>query len=134
MKLDTLLEALVKIGNIYGMTLIVREPNYQKQLFIIPPNTKIPLHKHDNVRTQIIFLEGEMVFERSGRLLELFSPADSGRAFIIEPDEEHGAITKGQAGIFISEQYWLGGKPLSSLHLNWNGEPLNEEHARQLAA
>lgn len=75
-----------------------------------------------------------MIFEKSNRQLNLCSPADSGRCFIIDPDEEHGAWTLDQTGIFISEQYWLGGEPLKSLHLNWNGQPINEEHAKQLAA
>lgn len=108
--------------------------NYQRQLCIIPPRTRIPLHSHKNVRTNIIFLAGHVVFNKGERSIELSSPQDSYRAFIIDPGEEHGCFTLGQDFIFLTEQYWLEGEPVKSLHLNWNGEPINGEHAKQLEA
>lgn len=122
---------LTDVGDIKIITLEVKE-HYQKQLCIVPPRTRIPLHKHSNVRTNIIFLHGNVVFLKGGRSLELIAPQDSGRGFIIDPDEEHGCYTMGQHFIFLTEQYWLNNEPVRSLHLNWNGEPINQEHANQL--
>lgn len=119
------------VGDIKIITLEQRE-NYQKQLCIVPPRTRIPRHSHNNVRTNIIFLHGNVVFLKSEKSLELLAPQDCGRGFIINPGEEHGCYTLGQHFIFLTEQYWLENTPVRSLHLQWDGEPMNEEHARQL--
>lgn len=120
--------------NIGGIKIITleRRANYQRQLCIVPPRTVIPRHFHDNVRTNIIFLAGHVVFHKGERNIELSSPQDSYRAFIIDPSEEHGCHTLGQDFIFLTEQYWLGDSKVRSLHLQWTGEPINEEHANEL--
>lgn len=121
-----------KIAGVIEEFLLVEKPDYQKFLYIIPPRIKIPSHRHSGVRVNITFLDGQMIFFKGDRQLELFSPADSGRSFIIEPDEWHGAYTVGQCGIFITEQYKLTDKTLISPALNWEGDPINAEHAKQI--
>lgn len=121
-----------KVGNLLIVTL-VRKENYQKQLCIIPPNTKIPSHKHHNVRTNIVFLYGWVMFKKSEREIELTSPQDCERRFMINEGEAHAAETKEQHCIFISEQYWLDNENVRSLHLQWEGEPINKDHEEQLA-
>lgn len=102
------------------------------QLCILPPRTLIPLHKHHNVRNQITFLHGHVVFKKQGKEIELNSYANAGRSFIIEPDEEHGAETFEQYCVFITEQFWLDGEEVKSLHLQWSGPCINKEHEEQL--
>lgn len=120
-----------KIGNIDLVTLVTRK-GYQKQVCIIPPYTKIPSHKHPNVRTQITFLHGHAIFTRGGKEIELNSYTDAGRTFIIDPDQEHSAETKGEHCAFMTEQHWLNNEPVRSLHLQWVGEPINKDHEKQL--
>jgi hypothetical protein len=128
------LEALVNnVGGVLIVTLAKKE-GYQKQLCIIPPRIQIPSHNHKNVRTNIIFLEGFAVFIKSGKSIELVSPQDACRSFIIDPGEEHAAYTLDRHCIFISEQYWLENEPVRSLHLQWTGDPINQEHEKQLNA
>lgn len=123
-----------KIQTFDGITIItlVSLESYQKQLCIIPPRTKIPSHHHKNVRTNIVFLDGFAIFIKSGRSLELLSPQDSGRGFIIDPDEEHSAYTLDRHCIFITEQYWLENEKVRSLELQWEGAPMNKEHEEEL--
>lgn len=120
-----------KVGNLLIITLS-SSGNYQKQLCIIPPHTKIPKHSHQNVRTNIVFLYGWVSFTSAEKSIELSSPQDCERRFMINEGEEHSAETKEQHCIFISEQYWLDNTKVKSLHLQWNGEPINEEHGKQL--
>jgi hypothetical protein len=122
----------VNVGDVKIITLERWGDSYQKQLCIIPPWTKIPLHRHENVRTQITFLHGWSLFYKNGVERELTFPQDCGRSFIIDPSEEHGCFTQVQPLIFITEQYWLNNEPVKSLHLNWQGAPINEQHAEQL--
>jgi quercetin dioxygenase-like cupin family protein len=123
--------AEINIGEVKIITLEKRV-NYQRQLCIVPPRTIIPRHSHKDVRNNIIFLSGHVVFHKDDRNLELSSPQDSYRSFIIDPGEEHGCHTLGQEFIFLTEQYWLNNEPVRSLHLNWRGEPINQDHANQL--
>jgi quercetin dioxygenase-like cupin family protein len=121
--------------NVGGLKIITLESRggYQRQLCIVPPRTVIPRHSHNNVRTNIIFLAGHVVFHKGDKSIELSSPQDSYRGFIIDPGEDHGCHTLGQDFIFLTEQYWLDNEPVRSLHLNWRGEPINQDHANQLS-
>lgn len=122
-----------KVGNVIIDTLVSNK-NYQRQICIVPPWTVIPEHSHKNVRTQITFLHGFAIFEKGGRSIPLYTHSDSGRSFIIEPDEAHSARTQEQFCIFLTEQYWLNDEPVRSLHLNWIGEPINKDHEKQLTS
>lgn len=121
------------VGYNIKRVLLESRVGFQCEIYIVPPFTTIPAHSHNNVRNNIVFLNGLMVFEKSGNSLELISPQDSGRGFIIDPGEMHSAFTKGQWGIFMTEQYWLDNEPVIPLHLNWqNGRPIDDQHEKQL--
>jgi len=124
-------EASFKIGPIVGITLKACD-RYLKQIFIIPPRTHIPPHAHPAVESKITFISGDMLFFREGKEMELISPADNGKFFIIKSGVIHGAYTFDEVGIFMNEQTWHI-IPKKGVHLNWQGAPINHEHARMLA-
>ena len=46
----------------------------------------------------------------------------------ILPHDVHGASVGPSGGCFISVQHWLGGVAPTSVHLDWDGPPLDEGH------
>lgn len=123
-------EACFKIGPITGVT-IYKHGNILRQIFIIPPRTHIPPHAHPDVRSRITFISGDMLFFKTGKEMELKSPLDNGKTFIIGPGVIHGVYTFDEIGVFMNEQEW-GVEPALGAHLNWIGAPINHEHAAML--
>ena len=130
------LEVFQQAGEHSGVTLY-REGRYQAQLWLCPPDSEITDHAHPNARSIFGLLGGKVRFRRGGfhvgrsdtELLWL------GRAGMllhqVEPGVSHGATIKGGGAAFFSITEWLDDNP-RSVHLDWDGEPLDHKHAEQI--
>lgn len=127
-------DAITHIAGNAGVTLY-REGRFQVQLFILPPNTEITNHRHPGIDVIEVGVAGEGVFRRRGKSRDLSSAltkADGPSAVVrLKPEDWHSASIGSGGGAFLSIQEWLNTPP-SSVHLDWLGVPLDEDHARSL--
>lgn len=122
-----------------GVSAIVlyRAPPYQIQLFIIAPNTLIPMHSHPNVDSYEMFLGG-IHFTHGA---ETISPGDEkdfldptgvslyrGALARVKPGDTHGGVASPQGGSFISVQKWLNGIPPTTVGADWSGVNMGAAH------
>lgn len=116
---------------------LFRQPPFQVELFIAPPDTEIPSHKHPNVDSIEVHLCGDTGFVVRGHRLTKENLAkvaiDGASAFCgfkfrVRPSDDHGAHIGPAGGAFLSVQHWLDGVAPSSVGMNWDG-PAHETSA-----
>lgn len=135
------------IEGIHGVVLF-REKPFQVQLFIVEPNFIIPEHKHPNVDSYEVFLNG-MKFTHnenladSGLILDFESgmipdvrgvSTLRGACIRVQPEELHGGQASPSGGSFISIQEWLNNIEPSSVENDWEGEAIGELHRKHITS
>lgn len=127
-----------KVGGNTG-TVLFRQAPFQVQLFLNDPNSEIADHTHPNVDSYEVYVAGDVYFRQNGK--ELLTPDIIatvtperllGTRLRIHPNDVHGASVGPSGGSFISIQHWLNGVAPSSVHLDWDGPPLDEGHKKTL--
>lgn len=108
-------EVVVQFGYIFGVTLF-RDGPFQVQLFIAPPHSAAPKHRHPNVDTIEYYVMGDIKFEPD-RLIAL--PFSKGALLDIDHTNAHIAVAGETGGCFISIQKWLNGVPPTSVEKDW---------------
>ena len=84
-----------------------RDGQFQTQLFTVEPNVSIPNHRHPNVDSYEVAMNG-MTFSHSGRTIP-FKIMRPGMAIYVDHDDLHEAYTLENGGCFLSVQQWLNG-------------------------
>jgi len=108
-------EPVVCDDAIYGVVLY-RQPPYQVQLFIMPPNSFIEDHIHPNVDSYEVFVGGDIAFRCNG---EQYIQDVLGASIRVLPDSWHGGKFGGRGGCFLSIQKWLNDVPPTSVGHDW---------------
>jgi hypothetical protein len=123
----------------FSLLTFYRQKEFQVQLTICKPNSRIPDHAHPNVDTMVSYVCGELYFRVDGK--EVFKPEDifqteDGRTsknfkfMRVKPGQMHGATIGDKGAAFITFQRWLSGTP-KSVELDWDGPPLSKEHSER---
>lgn len=102
---------LVFSGELYGIVLY-RQPPYQVQLFIIPPNCEIDDHIHPNVDSYEVYVSGDIKFRINGEVSEE-------NVIRVYPTSFHGGSFGPQGGCFVSVQKWLNNVEPTSVGADW---------------
>lgn len=135
-------DALDFVGPNSCVTLF-RDGAFQVQLFTCQPNTEIPDHGHPNMRGYAMYLSGDVYFRRNGTYTitpELVAETEAkGKTLLgligrLDPGDTHGATIGPRGGAFIGIQEWINDVAPKSVHLDWTGEPVDADHAKQLEA
>lgn len=116
-------------------TILYRDGEFQVQMFICDPDSDITDHTHPNVDSVQVYVSGDMYFRRNGE--QLITPEQaplvpSGFSHRVPPGEIHGAKIGPRGGVFITIQEWLNGETPRSVHLDWSGRALSQEHAAEI--
>jgi hypothetical protein len=126
-------------GNLPGVVLY-RSGQFQVQLFLFPAGTVVKPHIHPNVDTIESHVSGHYDFRVGGvsaipldHLQDRSGPASRwwGRGVRVRPTDWHDLTVFDTGACFLSFQHWLRSEP-SSVGDDWNGEPANPAHAKQL--
>jgi hypothetical protein len=133
------LEGMSWAGNLGGVV-VYRAGQFQVQLFIFPPGSHVPYHRHPNVDTVEIHVAGHYEFIVNGHpviplnhLHDRRGPVSRwwGRGVRVRPTDLHSLQVYGAGACFLSIQHWLNGEP-TSVGLDWDGEPSNAGHRTAL--
>lgn len=129
--------AYSRVGGNTGQV-VFREGAFQVQLFICDPDSEITDHVHPNVDTYEVYVSGDVYFRKNGLPLirpEIVTANEDGSCRLlgiidrVKPADWHGAAIGPRGGCFLSIQEWLNGHKPSSVHLDWDGQPLDAAHA-----
>jgi hypothetical protein len=128
-------DAYMQAGCNTGLVLF-RQPPWQVQLFICAPDGEIVDHSHPHVDSYEIYVTGDVYFRHRGKTVltpEMISNIGPMSLSIrVLPTDLHGGSVGPRGGSFISIQHWIDREP-SSVHLSWDGPPLDQEHQVYLA-
>lgn len=94
---------------------------WQLELWWCPRGAVIPMHRHPHVESVLVFLGGEMLWNREwsdGKGLgRTFRARDFLRAFDVSSDCAHGAKVTGRFGLFANLERWTGPKTSAAIDL-----------------
>lgn len=129
--------AVDKIEDVYSV-LWYREPPFQVQMFIVPPNYVIPEHTHPNVDSFEVYLGGQIRFSHRGKwvvdqeALEVPGPMGTaplrGYTIRVKPDDLHGGTFGPAGGVFLSVQHWLNGVEPHCVSADYDGIVMGPKH------
>lgn len=111
------LNRLVFDDQLSGVVLY-RQPPYQVQLFLVPPNCEIDDHTHPNVDSYEVYVNGDVDFRVNGEI-------SSEHVIRIHPTTSHGGSFGERGGCFISVQKWLNDVTPSSVGADWKDKEGN---------
>lgn len=135
-------DAIRKVGSFTGITLLRSGP-YQVQLWIGEPNAAVEDHKHPNVDTVQVYVSGQIYLKVNGIPItapdvvkrgENGATNFNGRFTRIHPEDAHSFTLGPLGGSWLTVEKWLNGVQPTSTELDWEGPPINDAHAEELAA
>ena len=124
---------------------LFRRGRFQVELYLSMPNSGSPAHKHPGVESTFMYLTGNLTFNLEGQ--ETHNTADKQKPKQMGQHEVHhmfGAKAESpdglahwlnvgpEGGAFLSFEYWKDRDP-TSVTINWEGEPVGEDHRKTLA-
>jgi hypothetical protein len=124
------------IDGVVALTLF-REPPFQVQMFIGPPNHIVPAHTHPNVDSIEVYVGGDVWFTRRGRYvltprhtkrLRDGTSRRTGASFRVLPTDVHGGHVGPRGGVFLSIQQWLNGVPPTCVSSDYVGVVMGPQH------
>jgi len=74
------------------------------------------MHRHSRIESLLVFLGGRMQWTLNAKS-KVFGWLDVGRMFHVGPDDDHGAVTTGQFGLFANWETWRGDKSSAACDL-----------------
>ena len=89
---------------------------WQLEIWFCPSESVIPCHYHPNIESQIMFVGGNMIWQRDG-WAKAFTWRDIGRVFSVPACVRHGAFTIGRFGIFANLERWTAAKTSAAIDL-----------------
>jgi hypothetical protein len=128
------------VKQIEGGTSVIwyRDPQFQIQMFILPPNFLIPEHTHPNVDSYEVYVGGQIRFSHSGKWQmpeEDMFEADAmgfsrnrGTYKRVRPNDLHGGMSGPGGGVFMSVQRWLNGVEPHCITDDYTGILCGTEH------
>jgi quercetin dioxygenase-like cupin family protein len=120
-----------------GVTLY-RDDRFQVQLWVFPPNAKVTDHAHPGLDTWLVRVAGKLKFRLHGKykpLSEMERTEWGGMktwTLHVPPGVSHGADIGPEGASFLSLTERLDGEHPESVHLIWDGPPLDEKHGQVL--
>lgn len=119
---------LVQYGACLGVVLY-RHEQYQVQLFITPPNSKIEPHIHPNVDSYEVYVNGDIEFMCNDVWYRDTGDGVSrlGESIRVLPSSWHGGNFGERGGCFLSVQKWLNGVKPSSVGEDWHDKDNNDK-------
>lgn len=132
-------DGITRVGDYTGL-ILYRQPPFQVELWILPPNMQSTEHSHPNVDIFLVHVTGDLKVWVGDKLV--LGPVDTvpdkngvtksnGNFVRIAPGELHKAETGPLGGAFMNVQLWTDGKPRST-DSDWKGDALNEDHKKKL--
>jgi hypothetical protein len=123
----------MRAGAHHGVTLCRQGP-FLVQLWISEPNSTIAPHAHPNAHGWAVVTAGEILFAVSGRVVREPERVPFGDGLVpivrVPAGASHRARIGAAGGSFLAITHWFG-EP-TSVHLDWSGNPLDEQHADEL--
>lgn len=120
-----------------GVTLY-RDERFQVQLWIFPPRARVTDHRHPGMDIWLVRVAGKLRFRLHGAYVPL-SDADRMEwggmktwCLHVPPGAMHGADIGESGASFLTVAERVDGRVPESVHLIWDGPPLDEEHGRIL--
>ena len=131
----------VYVTDISYSYVLYREGQYQAELYLVRPNTSSPEHSHPGVENIIMVWGGDVSFSQEGRYNDLSEfykeagPNGTNKLFgMTSPNLKgtatHALFAGNKGGAFLSLEKWPEGKKMTSVTINWEGEPVDEEHGK----
>ncbi len=132
-------DGIARIGDYTGI-ILYRQPPFQVELWIVPPNTESPPHSHPGTDIFLVHITGEIKVWLGDELI--LGPAQTmpgsngvtksnGNFVRLPPGQMHRAGSGPLGAAFMNVQLWLDGKPRFTSE-DWIGEGLNEAHKKKL--
>jgi hypothetical protein len=132
-----LLNAVHSIESVWSVTWY-RQPPFQVQMFIVPPNYVIPEHTHPNVDSFEVYIGGQIRFSHSGEWViseeDFTTPTERdlarkrGATIRVRPGDLHGGIFGPAGGVFMSVQQWLHGVDPHCVAADYSGPVMGPDH------
>lgn len=116
------LDNSINHNGVISGTVLYRQPPYQVQLFIVPPNSEIKSHIHPDVDSYEVYMTGDIKFWSDDVLYETTNP---GMFIRVHPQSPHGGDFGEKGGCFLSVQKWLNGVEPTSVGNNWDDKDSN---------
>jgi len=132
-------DGIARIGDYTGM-ILYRQPPFQVELWILPPNVEATEHCHPNTDIFLVHVTGEikvwlgddLVLGPAQTVADKNGVTKSNGNFVrLPPGQLHRAGTGPLGGAFMNIQLWLDGNPRFTAE-DWKGDPLNDEHKKKL--
>jgi hypothetical protein len=133
--------AVRNIEDVWSVTWF-REPPFQIQMFLVPPNYVIPEHTHPNVDSFEVYLGGQIRFSHGGEWVvsedaftnpgQLGLPQMRGATIRVKPGEKHGGVFGPGGGVFMSVQHWLNGVDPHCVAADYDGPVMGPDHFRKV--
>jgi hypothetical protein len=131
-----LLDAVHDVDGVRSVTMF-RDPPFQVQMFVVPPNKIIPEHTHPNVDSYEVYVAGQIRFSKQGRWCATEEEANTavnglcalrGTAIRVHPSDPHGGSFGPSGGVFLSVQKWLNGVEPTCVANDYTGVVMGADH------
>jgi hypothetical protein len=125
------------VNGYVGLTLY-RDDRFQVQMWTFPPHSEVSEHAHPNLDSVLVKVTGKFRLVLNGKWM---SPRDVQRTqwrgmntwmTKIAANDVHGVRVGGEGASFLSITERTDGQIPESVHVVWDGPPLDEEHAAEL--
>ena len=123
----------VQAGVHSGITMF-RDGPFMVQQWTCPANSEIGAHSHPHLDGYAVRIDGNIVFTVDGRIARprgLFYGGKKRPVVAVPAGAEHSAVIGPVGAVFLAITEWLDGAP-TSVHLDWQGTPLDARHAAEL--
>lgn len=126
-----------RVGECVG-TILYRDDRFQVQLWDVAPGGVVADHNHPDIESWVVLLGGRFSLRKHGTELRrkdvTFLDYQGHKVGMVHlaPGDVHGFRAHDTGGSLLSISERLDGEKPVSVHLNWNGEPLNADHATEL--
>jgi hypothetical protein len=126
--------------NGYVGLILYRDERFQVQMWTFPPHAVVTEHSHPSIDSWLVRVTGKFRLVLNGVWM---SPRDVTRTewrgmrtwmTRIAANDVHGVKVGGEGASFLSITERTDGKSPESVHLTWDGPPLDETHGATLAA
>jgi hypothetical protein len=122
---------------------LYREGQFQAELYLIKPNTSSPEHSHPGTESLIVPWGGEFDATQDGEFKDASdywkgaSAQGTSRMFGVistrlEDSHTHALHAYAKGAAFLSIEKWRPGLEVNSVTINWNGDPVDEDHRRSI--
>jgi hypothetical protein len=127
------------VNGYIGLTLY-RDDRFQVQMWVFPPHAVVTEHSHPSVDSWLVKVTGKFRLRLNGTWM---SPREATRTqwrgmntwmTRIAANDVHGVTVGGEGASFLSITERTDGQEPESVHLVWDGAPLDQEHGAALAA